>query len=253
MHGKGPALMLIHGFGEDGTVWDDVVNQLEDDYLLIIPDLPGIGLSAEFLPASGYFDLKDLAGEMLAILVAEKLEKCVMLGHSMGGYVTLAFAETYPEFLSGFGLVNSTAYADTEEKRAVREKSARFLRKHGAALFVAQMIPGFYHDEYHKKYGNQINEHISIASCLTAEVLAMYQEMMMNRIDRAHILEQTKIPVLFIIGPEDNILTLKESQRQSRLAIRSHVHILQSTAHMGIKEDPHGAATAIQNFMSILL
>lgn len=247
--GNGPALMMIHGFGEDGTIWDEVADLLGDAFQLIIPDLPGIGLSQQYLHPSDTSTLDEVAEDIWAILQSEGMEKCAMIGHSMGGYITLAFAEKYPDKLTGFGLVNSTAYADSTERITVRKKSAAFIRAQGSAKFVAQMIPGLYSDGYQKTNEIKVNEHIDRASCFHAEALARYQQMMMLRPDRAHVLENTKIPVLFIIGPEDKTVILNDSLRQSRLAKQVIVHCLPLTAHMGIKEDPEGTVRAIREFM----
>src|SRR5690606_13602727 len=129
---NGPAVMLVHGFGEDSDVWRHQAAVLQENYTLIVPDLPGSGLSA-FNPALKTMD--DYAACLKAILDKEGIEKSALIGHSMGGYVTLAFAERYNSLLNGIGLVHSTAYPDSQEKIAVRRKSIAFMEKNGVEPF----------------------------------------------------------------------------------------------------------------------
>jgi len=121
--GMGKALVLVHGFGEDGHVWDQQLAVLEQSMLVLIPDLPGTGKSGRWNDA--HVDIADYAKALIAILDAEGIDTCCLLGHSMGGYITLAFAELYPERLTGFGLIHSTAYADSDEKKTNRLKAVK--------------------------------------------------------------------------------------------------------------------------------
>lgn len=124
--GKGDrSIILIHGFGEDSRIWKHQINFLENDFRLYIPDLPGTGESK--------IGNKELSMEWMAEMIKqmmdeEKISQCIMLGHSMGGYVTLAFAELYPERLSAFGLIHSTAYADNEEKKQQGKNPSALLK-----------------------------------------------------------------------------------------------------------------------------
>jgi len=117
VQGTGTPVVLLHGFGEDGHIWDEQVSFLQKYCQLIVPDLPGSGKSAilrpqhlhpptpnsQFLPPISIYDYADV---IHALLLAEKITRCIMLGHSMGGYITLAFAEKYPQLLKSFGLVH---------------------------------------------------------------------------------------------------------------------------------------------------
>jgi pimeloyl-ACP methyl ester carboxylesterase len=113
--GNGPVVMLVHGFGETAVIWDRITSELTE-YRWIIPDLPGSGRSGLIEDMS----MEGMAESLLAILDNEKLSDCIMIGHSMGGYITLAFSEKYESRLRGFGLFHSTAYADSEEKKKKR-------------------------------------------------------------------------------------------------------------------------------------
>src|SRR5438309_1230925 len=129
--GEGPAVVLLHGFAEEGRIWKKQFGFFSG-YRLLIPDLPGSG---------GSEGTEDMTMEGLARSIHDFLEqlsvkKSILIGHSMGGYITLAFAEKYPEQLCGFGLFHSTAFADSEEKKETRRKGIRFIEEHGAYEFL---------------------------------------------------------------------------------------------------------------------
>ena len=107
--GTGKPVILVHGFGETGAVWDQQVDHLQTSWQLIVPDLPGSGLSDEIPDMS----MEGLAEAIHAIIHEEEIDACPVIGHSMGGYIALALAENYPNHVSSLGLFHSTAFADS--------------------------------------------------------------------------------------------------------------------------------------------
>lgn len=122
--GSGPDVLLVHGFGEDGSIWDRQFEALKG-FRLIVPDLPGSGRS-QLVPD---MSMEGLASVLYRLLKHLNIGRIAVIGHSMGGYVALAFAEKFPELLSGLGLFHSTAYADTEEKKSNSKKRHRLYTK----------------------------------------------------------------------------------------------------------------------------
>jgi len=116
MEGAGKAVVLLHGFGEDSNIFNEQINYLTDYCQLIVPDLPGSGKSAILDDSEKEISIDDYARCIHALLQAENINSCIMLGHSMGGYITLSFAELFPQNLLAFGLIHSTAFADSDEK-----------------------------------------------------------------------------------------------------------------------------------------
>ena len=122
--GKGTPVLLLHGFGEDSSIWNEQIKALENNCLLIVPDLPGTGASEwnnvnskGSMANPSLFTIDQLSESVYAILQNEHISQCYLLGHSMGGYITLAYAKKYSTTLKGFGLIHSTAFADSEEKK----------------------------------------------------------------------------------------------------------------------------------------
>lgn len=250
--GTGDALMLIHGFAEDSMIWKDQIAHLAKKYTLILPDLPGSGLSTTIKPCPTN-TIEDFARLILAIADEEKLVQFTLMGHSMGGYVTLAFAELFPTRLKGFGLIHSTAFADSEEKKLNRTRSIDFILKFGSLRFFETMIPGLYSEDYAHKNVDIIQKHIQQANAFDANTLASYYEMMKARPDRRSVLTEFDKPILFIIGTEDKAVLLKDSLEQCYLPADHHVNLLHNVGHMGMVEEPEKVNAAIETFMTTVI
>lgn len=248
--GEGAPVMLVHGFGEDGDIWQEQVPRLAEQFQLFIPDLPGSGRSS-FL-AGNSLSIDDYAGALKAILNAEGIENCCMLGHSMGGYITLAFAEKYPAMLNGFGLVHSSAYADSEEKKATREKAIAFMEKNGAYEFLTTSIPGLFGPEFSSAEPGRIQELVERGRSFTTEALIQYYRAMIHRPDRTALLRSFPQPILFILGVHDKAVPFDQGLQQCYLPTQSHIHILRHSAHMGMWEEKGTVLQIICKFVGAL-
>lgn len=247
--GSGVPVLLIHGFAEDGAVWDEVAERLGTVCRLLIPDLPGSGRSE--LPA-GTLSMESLAATLQALLDEEKIGRCVFIGHSMGGYISLAFAESYPERLMALGLFHSTAYADSEEKKVNRRKSIEFIRQHGAAPYIRQSTPNLFAAETREDRPALVEEMIRRYSDLPGNSLIAYLSAMMQRPERLSVLEQFGGPVLFIIGEKDQVVPLDQSLKQSHLPRIAQVGILPGAGHMGMLEDAAAGSGMIHKFLTFI-
>lgn len=242
--GKGLPVVLLHGFAEDSTIWDNQVEFLRDRIRLIIPDLPGSGKSEMITKKNT--GIEEYADCIKEILSAENIERCVMIGHSMGGYITLAFAEKYPEALISFGLFHSSAYADDDLKKETRKKAIGFIKEHGAFPFLQTSIPGLFCPESNSE---AINALIEKGKAFSAAALIQYYEAMIARPDRTAILKHAPVPVLFIMGEHDKAVPFKHSLEQSYLPGESYVNILRKTAHMGMLEETGKSNEILANFL----
>lgn len=247
--GNGNPVMLVHGFGEDSSVWAAQISSLQENFRIYIPDLPGTGISAAALEAEKEWSMEKFALVLREIALKEHLNTFTLLGHSLGGYITLAFAELYPDLLNGFGLIHSSAFADNEEKIAARKKGIEFIRTQGASKFIDQLVPNLYGEVFKSSHPEDIRKHIEDVSGFSAESLISYYQAMINRPDRTQVLSNSRKPVLFIIGAEDKIVNLSDSLAQCHLPAESHVSLLKTSAHMGMREEPEKTTSAIQDFL----
>jgi len=247
--GTGIPVLLIHGFAEDGTVWNEVAERLYPACRLLIPDLPGSGrsgLSGETV------SMESLAGTLKQLLDKEGIDRCVFIGHSMGGYISLAFAELYPEQIQALGFFHSTAYADTGEKKANRQKSIEFIRQHGVAPYIRQSTPNLFAAETREERPALVEEIIRRYSDFPGGSLIAYLEAMMRRPERLSILEGFAGPVLLIIGEKDQVVPPDQSLKQSHLARVTQVELLPAAGHMGMLEDAEAGSNIIRSFLNYI-
>jgi len=245
--GKGKPVVFVHGFAEDSSVWHNQLAALEADHLLIIPDLPGSG-NSEILHKENV-SLEDLAECIKSILDHEQIAECIMIGHSMGGYITLAFAEKYPTLLSAFLLFHSSAYADDAEKVAARKKGIGFILEKGAEAFLKATIPGLFYDSTKSKA--EMDDLLKKSSSFSPEALIQYYTAMINRPDRTKVLREFEGPIGFIMGQHDKAVPFEQTLQQSHLPKMSYVYILRSSAHMGMLEETAKANGILSNFLQI--
>lgn len=240
--GSGFPVVLIHGFGEDSHIWDKQIEHLQNYCQLIVPDLPGTGKSEMILPIdikkeSDYvISLSDYASFLEALLHEEKISKCIMIGHSMGGYITLAFEEKYPNFLTALGLVHSSAIADSADKKANRLKGIELMELYGAASFLKNTISSLFSNAFKKNHPEIVSILIDATPVFNTQACQQYYRAMMSRPDRTHILKGNPKPILFVIGTEDMAAPLADLLPQIELPLHPQVHILDGVGHMGMWE-----------------
>lgn len=233
--GEGQPVVLLHGFAEDSNIWNEQVSFLQQQCQLIIPDLPGSGKSGMLQKDNAIID--DFAASVNALLATQNIERCILVGHSMGGYITLAFAERYAEKLQAFGLVHSTAFADNDEKKASREKGIQMMEEYGVFPFLKNTTPNLFSGSYKKQYPERVTQLIEQGKNFSKESLIQYYTAMMNRPDRTEVLVKSNVPVLFIIGSEDKAAPLNDLMQQVHLPKISHVHIIEGVGHMSMWEE----------------
>lgn len=244
--GKGNPIVLIHGFGEDHRIWQKQLPVLQNNHKILLPDLPGTGASTL---NSATLSIDSMAEAIKLMLDEEEISTCIMLGHSMGGYVTLAFAEKYPERLQAFGLIHSTAYADSEEKKEARKKSIAFIKEHGAFEFVKATVPNLFAATFNRTHVEEVQLLIEQGKQFTAEALIAYYNAMINRPDRTTVLKQTKVPVLLFIGEEDKAVNPADALAQASIPNTCMVKLIPGIAHMGMLE----ATTALNETITAFI
>jgi len=246
IRGSGLPVLLVHGFTEDRRIWDPFLAGMENKYRWVIPDLPGSGGSA-FNPSLS--SLRDFAEALLALTEQENMDDFVLIGHSMGGYISLAFTEKYPEKIRALSLFHSSSYEDSAEKKENRDKNIRFIRKNGAALFVEQSIPGLFSESFKTEHPEEISKLTERYANFTPDSLVQYLEAMKQRPATTGVLKAITKPVLFIMGEEDKAVPLKDSLEQCHLPQISYIHILTHTAHMGMIENTSLCNSIVDQFL----
>ncbi|RYG25611.1 MAG: alpha/beta hydrolase [Chitinophagaceae bacterium] len=244
--GSGRNVILVHGFGETGSVWDQQVAFLQSSWRVIVPDLPGSGLSEEVPDMS----MEGLAEAIHSIIHEENIHACPVIGHSMGGYVALALAEHYPNHVSALGLFHSTAFADNEEKKATRRKGIGFIREHGSTEFLRTTSPNLFSGKTREKNPGLVTEFVGGLSNFSPTALVSYYDAMMQRPDRTEVLKNSDLPVLFVMGEHDTAVPLQDSLKLCYLPEKAYIHILHESGHMGMLEELEKSNGILDNFLS---
>jgi pimeloyl-ACP methyl ester carboxylesterase len=245
MYGSGKAVMLVHGFGEDSDIWKAQIEYLQKDFLLIVPDIPGSGQSQ--MLKKGKVEIEDYATILKVILEEEKITDCCMLGHSMGGYISLAFADKYPEKLWALGLIHSSAYADDALKIEARRKAIEFITENGSYSFLKSSTPNLFFDV--EKSKKKIDELIEKGGKFLPEALIQYYLAMIARVDTTTVLIEFNKPVLFIIGEHDKAVPFAQSLPQTHLPSISYVYIMRNSGHMSMLEETEKCNKILAEFL----
>lgn len=246
--GNGIPVLLLHGFGEDNNIWNKQIDYLSPHCTLIVPDLPGSGKSTISANASA---IEDYADCFAALIIQEKISSSIVLGHSMGGYITLALAEKYPHLIKAFGLIHSTAFADTAEKKENRLRGIEIMRQYGAASFLRITIPNLFGNAFKQKHPLVIEEQIKNAANFSTQACIQYYQAMMTRPDKCLFLKSNEKPVLFVLGTEDIAAPMQDVEIQIKMSKKAHAYILDGVGHMGMLEQFDKVNIALLDFITI--
>ena len=244
--GTGKPIVLVHGFCESRAVWQNILPALTDKYQVITLDLGGFGDSDDLLPHPT--TTESLAEQVKKLLWHLGIDQAVWIGHSLGGYVSLAFAEKYPTQVKGLGLIHSTALPDSDDKKKVRQNVIDFVEKNGVKPFIDNFVEPLFYNKRHAELQASIYKVQEIAFQTSLKSVVEVTKAMRDRPDRTHVLRQAHYPVLLAIGREDNAVPFETYIPQLTLAPDTLVHIWAETAHMGMYERPEETRGLLRYF-----
>ena len=254
--GKGKPVMLLHGFGENGNVWNEQIDTLKENNFLIVPDLPGSGnsemLDGEVLIKDYAEVIKALADDIILRNEENGTRQFSLIGHSMGGYITVAFAEKYPDLLSSFGFFHSSAFADSSEKKETRKKGIEFISKHGTEAFIKTLALNLFCNKSKNEKPELLSKLIELGKSISSEALIQYYQAMMARPDRTLVLKTFEKPILLIAGKSDSVISIEDSLEQFKMPSISSVHILKNSGHMGMWEETALSNSILKDFLKNL-
>jgi pimeloyl-ACP methyl ester carboxylesterase len=241
--GNGPAVVLLHGFLENIAMWNDLSEKISKTNKVVCIDLLGHGLSENL----GYVHtMKEQAEMVKFVLNYLKLRRYFIVGHSMGGYIGLSFAKHYAKNLKGLCLMNSTALADTDEKKINRNRAIKAV-KQNHKTFVRIAIPMLFSEKNRTVFTDAIKK-ITIEALKTSpQGIIAALEGMKNREDNTAILHENLFPIQMIIGKQDPALDYNSSIKQT---IGTNVEVTKfPDGHMSHIENKNELIKAIQGFI----
>lgn len=247
--GKGYPVVLLHGFGFSNKIWFGIAESLKNDFMFIMPDLPGSGGSEKLYKQNvSLTDYTEVINELIEI---ENLISPVIIGHSMGGYITMAFEKKYPDLSVAICLFHSSGYSDDSEKISSRKKSIEFIKKYGSETFMNNNISGLFYNK--EKSANDIFKYTEDAKKIAPEVIIQYYEAMISRDDNSDVLKKINKPVMFIVGESDTAIPFKLSLQQAYIPNISEIVILRNSSHMGMLEEESKSSKTLYKFLNDVL
>ena len=241
--GKGNAVVLLHGFLENSAMWNEIANILSKRNRIICIDLLGHGQSGNL----GYIhSMEDQAQMVKAVLNHLKLRKYVFVGHSMGGYVALAFAKLFPESVKGLCLMNSTALPDSEERKLNRDRAIKAIKKNHKT-FVRVAIPMLFAEKNREIYPKEIEQITQEALQLSPQGIIAALEGMKIRKNQTSIYKTANFPIQMIIGKQDPALDYDSLISQTK---NTKVKIIEfPDGHMSHIENRDSLIENLSNFI----
>lgn len=235
--GKGTPLVLIPGYPLDHSIWDEVIPLLENDFDLILPDVRGFGESAT---VETPYSMADIAADLAAILDSLGIEKAAFAGHSMGGYVALAFAKVFPSRISGLALVSSQVASDPPERKEGRYKTATDVTEKGVQLVADGMTDKLSSNQRVRDLVRPLIAKQSVAG-VTGALKAMAE-----REDLTSFIASFKQPLVLIHGDADELIPADRAREIKSLVSSAQLVELVGAGHMPMMELPEQTAAALK-------
>jgi pimeloyl-ACP methyl ester carboxylesterase len=238
-----PTIVFLHGFAESREVWTEFVRPFPEEYRLLTPNLPGHGTNLAPVPD---FSMEAQARHVIEYLNQKGCPEPVLLVcHSMGGYVALALAERWPQRVAGLAFINSTALADTDEKRQNREKNIGFVEKYGVAKFMESFVRPLFAPSNRDKLTDARGLLEEIGKATPASTITGALRGMAARPERTAVLSKAAYPVLMVAGKHDVAVHFDDAVRQAALPAIGSALFLEGSGHLSFLEQPEPTRRAV--------
>lgn len=247
--GEGVPVVLLHGFPLSSAIWDPIRPSLESACRLVTPDLRGMGRSDR---PEGAYSLDALAEDVLRLADALALDRFVLGGHSMGGYVTLRFAARWPERLAGLVFVDTKAEADPPPGRVVRQEAIAEIGRYGAERYLEGFVPRLVGRTTHQEHPELLPRLRAIVAGTPAHVLQGCQQAMLERPDSTSLLPRLDLPALVVVGEEDSFVPVATAQGMAAELPQGRLAVIPGAGHTPSMERPVQTASALFSFLASL-
>lgn len=245
--GRGEAIVLLHGYLETSRIWESFAKRLAEKFRVIAIDLPGHGRSDIY---SEIHTMEFMAGIVNELIAGIGIKKFFLAGHSLGGYVSLAFAELFPENLSGYCLFHSHPFADSPEALQKREREINLVEAGKKELMYPENVSRMYAGPNLDKFSEELQRSREIASSISGEGIIAVLRGMMARPSRQKVMEEGRVPCLWILGAMDNYINCNEVQAKITVPVNARVVVLRNSGHLGFIEEEELSVNTISDFIN---
>jgi len=247
--GTGEVIVLLHGYLESSEVWNGFGHKLAGDFRVLSVDLPGCGLSGIY---GEIHSMEFMATALMELIKSLGIPKVFMTGHSLGGYVTLAFLELHSSFLSGYCLFHSQPFADTPAALEKRKREIEIVKLGKKNLMYPDNVIKMFASSNLEKFSDALQRSKNIASRIPGEGIIAVLNGMMIRPSRLTFMEEGKVPCLWILGSMDNYIPYDLIQKQVNLPDNAKIVILANSGHMGFVEEEELSVKIVLDFVNII-
>jgi pimeloyl-ACP methyl ester carboxylesterase len=248
-HGKGVPVILLHGYLETSEIWQSFAERMAFNFRVITVDLPGHGFSDS---CGAIHTMEFMAAVVRELLDSLGLNKVFLTGHSLGGYVTLAFADLWPELLSGYCLFHSQPFPDTPETIEKRMRELALAEEGNKEMFYPGNITKMYAASNLEIFSEAIQRSKGIASKLSDTGIIAVLNGMMIRPSRLSVMENGNVPCLWILGAFDNYISCEAMQKRVNLPPNARLVVLSKSGHMGFIEEENLSIKVLSEFINSL-
>lgn len=242
--GSGETVVLLHGFLEERSMWSQFANSLSNDFNILTIDLLGQGETDSL----GYVhSISAQAKAVKAVLQKEGIESCLIVGHSMGGYIALELAHQQPEMVMGLILFHSTAYSDSEDRKRDRERVIRLVQR-SKDVYIRAVVPSLFSDDTRDELSTEIQDLVETANGFTEQGIIANIRGMMDREPRENVLKNAAFNKLIIHGEFDSVISTEHIMAQAELNNNIELATVDGIGHMGHLEAPETCLHLISEF-----
>jgi 3-oxoadipate enol-lactonase len=245
--GAGWPVLLIHAFPVDADMWRPQLERVPDGWRFIAPDTRGFGPDAA---PPGHLTMDDAAGDIAGFMDHLRIDRAVIGGLSMGGYITMALFRRSPERFDGMILADTRAEADTPEGRDGRRTMIELARAKGAAAVADQMLPKLLSAAARAQRPELVAAVRRMIESASVEALVPALEAMMARPDSTGDLSRVNCPALILVGSEDEVTPETSARAMEKGIDRSRVVVLPGAGHLSNLESPDAFSRAVSDFLA---
>jgi pimeloyl-ACP methyl ester carboxylesterase len=245
--GEGKTIILLHGYLESSEIWDGFAEKLASNFRVICIDLPGHGRSTVY---SDCHSMEFMAKAVKGFIDTMNLRDIFLAGHSLGGYVTLAFLELFPEMLNSYCLFHSQPFADTAETIQKREREIQIVRSGKKFLMYPGNVSMMYAPQNLDRMKDAVQRSKDIAAGLSDEGIIAVLNGMIIRPSRLSVMEKGIVPCLWILGKTDCYIPCEAMQKRVKLPSNAKLVVLQNSGHLGFIEEEILSVKTVSDFVS---
>lgn len=245
--GQGSVIVLLHGYLESSEVWNGFRERLESDFRIISVDLPGHGLSDVY---GEVHTMEFMSEAVKALLDKLNIKEVFLAGHSLGGYVALSFLEQYPENLSGYCLFHSQPFPDTPEALVKRKREICVVMAGKKDLMYPDNVARMFAPSNLGKFSENLKRSKTIASKIPGAGIIAVLNGMMARPSRVSVMEEGRVPCLWILGLMDSYIPCDLIQTKVNLPSNAKVVVLLKSGHLGFVEEEDLSVKSIKDFVN---